>query len=80
MPGDRDPRRCEPQSWAARLAGCWFVGLGIGEPAWDHSTFSKNRDRLLEGAIASRLNAILAQPRINRLLSTEYFSVDGTLI
>ena len=27
----------------------WFVGLGIDEPAWDHSTFSKNRDRLLEG-------------------------------
>jgi len=59
----------------------WFVGLGIDDPAWDHSTFSKNRDRLLEGAVAScLLNAILAQPRVKRLLSTEHFSVDGTLI
>jgi transposase len=59
----------------------WFVGLGIDDPAWDHSTFSKNRDRLLEGAVASRLlDAILAQPRVKRLLSTEHFSVDGTLI
>jgi transposase len=32
----------------------WFVGLGIDEAAWDHSTFSKNRDRLLEGAVACR--------------------------
>jgi len=59
----------------------WFVGLGIDDPASDHSTFSKNRDRLLEGAVAScLLNAILAQPRVKRLLSTEHFSVDGTLI
>jgi transposase len=59
----------------------WFVGLGIDDPAWDHSTFSKNRDRLLEGAVAGRLlNAILVQPRVKRLLSTEHFSVDGTLI
>ena len=59
----------------------WFVGLGIDDPAWDHSTFSKNRDRLLEGAVAScLLNAILAQPRVKRLLSTEHFSVDSTLI
>jgi transposase len=59
----------------------WFVGLGVDDPAWDHSTFSKNRDRLLEGAVASRLlEAILVQPRVKRLLSTEHFSVDGTLI
>jgi transposase len=59
----------------------WFVGLGIDDPAWDHSTFSKNRDRLLEGAVAARLlSAILAQPRVKRLLSTEHFSVDGTLV
>jgi transposase len=45
----------------------WFVGLGIDDPSWDHSTFSKNRDRLLEGAVAGRLlNAILAQPRVKR--------------
>jgi len=59
----------------------WFVGLGIDDPVWDHSTFSKNRDRLLEGDIAAKfLSAILAQPRVKRLLSTEHFSVDGTLI
>jgi transposase len=59
----------------------WFVGLGIDDPAWDHSTFSKNRDRLLEGDIAAKfLAAVLAQPRVKRLLSSDHFSVDGTLI
>jgi transposase len=59
----------------------WFVGLGIDDAVWDHSTFSKNRDRLLEGEIAARfLSAVLAQPRVKRLLSSERFSVDGTLI
>lgn len=59
----------------------WFVGLGIDEVAWDHSTFSKNRDRLLEGAVAAQfLSAVLQQPRVSRLLSTEHFSVDGTLV
>ena len=32
----------------------WFVGLGVDEPVWDHSTFSKNRDPLIEGAFAAR--------------------------
>ena len=59
----------------------WFVGIGIDDLAWDHSTFSKNRDRLLEGDIAAKfLAAILAQPRVKKLLSTDHFSVDGTLI
>src|ERR1700674_2997967 len=59
----------------------WFVGLGVDDAAWDHSTFSKNRDRLLEGDIAAQfLSAVLAQPRVKRLLSSEHFSVDGTLI
>jgi transposase len=59
----------------------WFVGLGIDDPVWDHSTFSKNRDRLLEGEIAAKfLSSVLAQPRVKRLLSSEHFSVDGTLI
>src|ERR671910_506396 len=59
----------------------WFVGLGVDEPVWDHSSFSKNRDRLLAGDIAARfLAAVLAQPRVKRLLSSEHFSVDGTLI
>ena len=59
----------------------WFVWLGVDEPVWDHSTFSKNRDRLLDGDVAARfLSAILAQPRVRRLLSSDHFSVDGTLV
>jgi transposase len=59
----------------------WFVGLSADEQAWDHSTFTKNRDRLLEGEIAARfLGAVLAQKRVKRLLSTRHFSADGTLI
>ena len=47
----------------------------------DHSVFSKNRDRLLEGNIAARfLAAVLDQPRVKKLLSTDHFTVDGTLI
>ncbi len=59
----------------------WFVGIGVDDAVWDHSTFSKNRDRLLEGDIAAKfLGTVLAQPRVKRLLSTDHFSVDGTLI
>lgn len=59
----------------------WFVGLGIDDAVWDHSVFSKNRDRLLEGDIAAKfLAAVLTQPKIKRLLSSEHFSVDGTLV
>lgn len=59
----------------------WFVGIGVDDPVWDHSSFSKNRDRLLDGEIAAKfLAAILAQPQVRKLLSTEHFSVDGTLI
>ena len=59
----------------------WFVGIGIDEAAWDHSTFSKNRERLLEGDMAAKfLAAVLAEPRVKKLLSTDHFSVDGTLI
>jgi len=59
----------------------WFVGIGVDAPVWDHSSFSKNRDRLLDGEIAAKfLSAVLAQPRVKRLLSSEHFSVDGTLI
>ena len=59
----------------------WFVGIGIDDAAWDHSTFSKNRDRLLEGDMAAKfLAAVLAEPRVKKLLSRDHFSVDGTLI
>jgi len=59
----------------------WFVGIGVDDAAWDHSTFSKNRDRLLEGDIAAKfLSVVLVQSRVKKLLSTDHFSVDGTLI
>ena len=59
----------------------WFVGLGVDDAAWDHSSFTKNRDRLLAGEVAAKfLAAVLAQPRVKRLLSSDHFSVDGTLI
>lgn len=59
----------------------WFVGLGVDDPVWDATTFTKNRDRLLAGEVASRfLATVLAQPKVRALLSTEHFSVDGTLL
>lgn len=43
------------------LLFCWFVGIGVDDAVWDHSVFSKNRDRLLEGDIAAKfLAAVLA--------------------
>lgn len=59
----------------------WFVGLSVDDPVWDHSTFTKNRDRLLESDIARRFfEAIVSQARAQGLTSDEHFSVDGTLI
>jgi transposase len=59
----------------------WFVGMGIDDPAWDQTTFSKNRDRLLAGNLAHRfLTAVMAHRRVKRLLSSDHFSVDGTMI
>ena len=63
------------------LLSRWFVGLGIDDPAWVPSVFSKNRDRLLTTDIARQfLAAILADKAVKPLLSEEHFSVDGTLI
>jgi transposase len=59
----------------------WFVGLGIEDPVWDATTFTKNRDRLLDGEVANQfLAAVLSQDRVKRLLSSDHFSVDGTLL
>src|SRR5215470_6051319 len=59
----------------------WFVGLGIDDPVWDATSFTHNRDRLLTGEVAQKfLAAILAHPKVARLLSSEHFSVDGTLL
>lgn len=59
----------------------WFVGLAIDDAVWDHSVFSKNRDRLLEHAVVEAFFAeIMRLADAKGLLSREYFSVDGTLI
>jgi transposase len=59
----------------------WFVGLSIDEPIWDHSTFTKNRERLIEAKVARKLlKRVVRKARAAQLLSNEHFSVDGTLI
>jgi transposase len=59
----------------------WFVGLGIDDPVWVQTVFSKNRDRLLTTDISRQfLAAILADKAVAPLLSDEHFTVDGTLI
>jgi transposase len=59
----------------------WFVGLGMDDPIWSPTTFSKNRDRLLDSDIASAFfDAVLDQARAAGLLSDEHFTVDGTLL
>jgi len=59
----------------------WFVGLSMDDPVWDHSTFTKNRERLIGSDIARAFfGQVLGQAREGRLLSDEHFSVDGTLL
>ena len=59
----------------------WFVGLGIDDPVWVPTVFTKNRDRLLTTKMSRKLlAAILAHRDVAPLLSDEHFSVDGTLI
>ena len=59
----------------------WFVGLGIDDPVWVPTVFTKNRDRLLTTEMSRKLlGAILAHRDVAPLLSDEHFSVDGTLI
>jgi transposase len=59
----------------------WFAGLSADEPVWDATVFCKNRDRLLDGDIAAKFMAsVLDLPQVRELLSSEHFSVDGTLI
>jgi transposase len=59
----------------------WFVGLGLDDPVWDPTVFTKNRDRLLEGEIAQAFfGRVLEQAKRRHFLSDEHFTVDGTLI
>jgi transposase len=59
----------------------WFVGLNADDPVWDATTFTKNRDRLLEADIAKEFLArVVAQAQAKSLTSDEHFTVDGTLL
>ena len=59
----------------------WFVGLSLDKKPWDHSSYTKNRDRLIRHEVVRELFAqVLEQAKAKRLLSSEHFSVDGTLI
>jgi transposase len=59
----------------------WFAGLSVNEPVWHPTVFTKNRDRLLKGAVAEEFfSLIVGQARSRNLLSDEHFTVDGTLI
>jgi transposase len=59
----------------------WFVGLSLDDPIWDPTTFTKNRDRLLDGDVADAFFAeVLAAIKADGLLSDEHFTVDGTLL
>ena len=59
----------------------WFLDLEMDEASFDHSTFSRNRARLLEHEVAGEfLRAVVQQARRLRLLSDEHFTMDGTLI
>ena len=59
----------------------WFVGLSPDDPAWDATTFTKNRERLQRGDIFQKfMTRLLDHPQVKPLLSDEHFSVDGTLI
>ena len=59
----------------------WFVGLSMDDAVWDASVFSKNRERLMQADVAkSFMSRLLNLPQVKGLLSSEHFSVDGTLI
>ena len=59
----------------------WFLDMNLEEPSFDHSTFSRNRERLLSHEVGPRfLSAILDRAQQAHLLSREHFTVDGTLI
>jgi transposase len=59
----------------------WFVGLPMDAQVWHPTVFTHNRDRLLDADVAREfLAALLALPQVRKLLSSEHFSVDGTLI
>src|SRR5437763_14658438 len=59
----------------------WFVGMNLDEEVWDATSFTKNRDRLLEADVAKQFLAqVVEQARAQGLTSNEHFTVDGTLL
>jgi DDE family transposase len=87
-PGEIIPEWRAKSSWNAERdqIGCWATSSQIRgrlppeSAVWDATTFTKNRDRLLEGEVAAKfLTAVLSQDKIKQLLSSGHFSVDGTL-
>jgi len=77
IPSERRP--CEHVAY--NILFCWFVGLPFADEMCDHSTFAKNRDRLLTLEVTRAFFAqIRTQAKVKRLLSREHFSVDGILI
>jgi IS5 family transposase len=77
----RSERQLMEQQLDYNLLFRWFVGLGIDDPVWVPTVFTKNRDRLLDADVAAKFMAqLLAHKEVRKLLSDEHFSVDGTLI
>jgi transposase len=59
----------------------WFVGLGMSGKVWSPTTFSKNRERLIEGELADRFfSEVVRLAEERNLVSKDHFSVDGTLV
>ena len=59
----------------------WFVGLGMNDAIWDTTTFSKNRERFIDGKVAREFfDRVVSQAQREQVLSADHFSVDGTLI
>jgi len=74
-----DRQFCEQLDW--NLLFRWFLDMTMDEPSFDASTFSKNRERLLEHNVARQFfSQVVRQAKEEKLLSAEHFSVDGTLI
>jgi transposase len=59
----------------------WFLDMDMDEPSFDQTTFGKNRERMMEHEVAAKFfDAVVSQARAAGLMSSEHFSVDGTLI
>jgi len=69
------------EEWPYNLLIRWCVGLDLHAPVWDVTVFTKNRDRVLAGAVATAFfEQVLAQAKTHRRLSDELFTVDGSMI